>query len=34
MDLAAGQEKVINLDLREVVEFALVRVRTQGFHQC
>lgn len=34
MDLAAGQEKVINLDLREVVEFVLVRVRAQGFHQC
>lgn len=34
MDLVAGQEKVINLDPREVVEFALVRVRVQGFHQC
>lgn len=25
MDLAAGQEKAINLDLREVLEFVLVR---------
>lgn len=34
IDLVAGQEKVINLDPREVVEFALVRVRAQGFYQC
>lgn len=34
MEFGAGQQKLVNPDLWEVVEFALVRVRAQGFYQC